>query len=42
MVKCARTLIFLLLIGNVKAKHIVPKNRHIIHNTDENKKAYMT
>ena len=29
-------------IGNVKAKYIVPKYRHIIQNTDENKKAYMT
>ena len=33
---------YFLCIGNVKAKHIVPKYRHIIQNTDENKKAYMT
>ena len=33
---------YFLCIGNVKAKYIVPKYRHIIQNTDENKKASMT
>ena len=32
---------YFLCIGNVNAKYIVPKYRHI-QNTDENKKAYMT
>ena len=31
---------YFLCIGNVKAKYIVPKYRHIIQNTDDNKKAY--
>ncbi len=33
---------YFVCIGNVKAKYIVPKCRHIIQNTDENKKASMT
>ena len=33
---------YFLCIGNVKAKYIVLRYRHIIQNTDENKKAYMT
>ena len=32
---------YVLCIGNVKAKYIVPKYRNIIQNTDDNKKAFM-